>query len=141
MSKEQLQNYLQSHRLATLATRDEHGAPQAALIGVALTADCEIVFDTLSTTRKHANLVRDPRAALVFAGPAEQTAQYQGVAIAIRTDRDDNRRYLDAYFTVWPEGRGRANWPAIAYWRIVPRWARFSDYAQGPLIEEFRWPA
>jgi hypothetical protein len=33
------------------------GTPQSALVGVAITSNLEVVFDTLRTTRKYANLM------------------------------------------------------------------------------------
>jgi pyridoxine/pyridoxamine 5'-phosphate oxidase len=137
MTKIDLANYLQTRRLATLATRNGSGAPQAALLGVAVTPACEVVFDTLATSRKHSNLMRDPRAALVFAGPGEQTVQYEGTAVLVRPGMAADRPYLDTYYAAWPDGRDRAMWPNLVYWRISPCWARFSDYALGPLIAEY----
>jgi pyridoxine/pyridoxamine 5'-phosphate oxidase len=107
----ELRTYLQQHRIAVLATVNDQGAPEAALVGVAVTDELDLVFDTLAATRKHANLRRCPRTAVVFSGPGECTA--------------------------WPDGRARAAWPGLVYWRVRPRWARYADYASGPLIVEF----
>ncbi|MBV9276807.1 MAG: hypothetical protein JOZ97_01075, partial [Candidatus Eremiobacteraeota bacterium] len=115
--------------------------PQGALVGVGSTDALEIVFDTLSTTRKHVNLERDKRVAITFSGPDEKTLQLQGVAFAVSTTRDEDHRYREAYYATWPEGREHLQWPRLAYWAISPRWARYSDYDLGPLIAEFRWPA
>jgi len=57
--------YIQRHKLAVVATIGADGGPQSALVGVGATPALELVFDTLSTTRKHANLLRDRRIAVL----------------------------------------------------------------------------
>jgi pyridoxine/pyridoxamine 5'-phosphate oxidase len=129
------------HRFAVLATVSGGGAPQSALINIATDNALQIVFDTLDTTRKHANLLRDPRAAVTFSGPDEQTLQFEGVAIPVSPTDNVDYEIIESYFEVWPDRRKRGALPGIVYWRIKPRWARFSDYARGPLVAEFNWNA
>lgn len=129
--------YMRRHKLAVIATIGEDGGPQSALVGVGATDGLGVVFDTLSTTRKHANLQRDSRIAVTFNGPGEKTLQYEGVAMPVSTTGDEDKVYLEAYYEAWPEGRQHAQWPNIVYWRVGPRWARYSDYDRGPLIVEF----
>ncbi len=40
------------------------GAPQSALVGIAITPELEIIFDLVEKSRKFANIARDPRVAL-----------------------------------------------------------------------------
>jgi PPOX class probable F420-dependent enzyme len=140
LSKVELLAYVRLHKLAVIATVAEDGAPQSALVGIGSTSELEIVFDTLSTTRKHRNLQRDPRIAVTFSGPGETTAQIEGIARPVSPGVAADAAYLDAYYAAWPDGRERAIWPSLVYWRMVPRWARYSDFARGPLIAELRWP-
>jgi hypothetical protein len=107
--------------------------------GVGTTPELELVFDTLSTTRKHSNLQRDPRIAVTFSGPGEQTLQYEGVALPVSAVGAEDEVYRQAYYETWPEGRRRLQWQNLVYWRIVPRWARYSNYDDGPLIVEIDW--
>jgi pyridoxine/pyridoxamine 5'-phosphate oxidase len=133
--------YMRQHRLAVLSTRTADGAPQGALVGVATTDSMELVFDTTTKSRKHENLLRDRRVAATFSGPEEQTLQVEGVALPVSTDGADDAEYREAYFLTWPDGRNRLDWANLSYWRIVPSWARYSDFSLGPLIAEFRWEA
>jgi hypothetical protein len=48
--------YIRCHRFAVIATAERTGAPYAVVVGVATTDSLEVVFDTLISTRKHANL-------------------------------------------------------------------------------------
>ena len=73
-------DYMRKHGLAVVSTVSAAGAPQAALVGVAVTDGLEIVFDTVSTSRKHGNLIAESRAAVTFSGPGEQTLQLEGQA-------------------------------------------------------------
>jgi hypothetical protein len=131
---------MRSHRLGVVSSIGPDGAPQSALVGIATTTEFDVVFDTVSDSRKHANLMRDPRASLVLSGPGEQTLQLEGIGRGVSVSAAADARWRGIYYDVWPDGRDRLRWPKLAYWRIAPRWARFSDFARGPLIIEFTWP-
>ena len=134
IDRRELFQYLAAQRYAVEATLGAAG-PQAAVVGIAITEQLEIVFDTLDSTRKAHNLSRDPRIALVVGWENEQTAQIEGVADL--PQGDDLRRLQRRYFEVWPDGPQRLAWPGIAYVRVRPRWIRYSDFRQSPpRIEE-----
>src|SRR5262245_21752306 len=130
MTRAELVAFLRTHRLAVEATTHADGAPQAAVVGFAVTDALELVFDTLTTTRKHANLVRDPRIALVVGWDREQTAQIEGVAD--EPTGDELARLKQVYFAAFPDGPEREKWPGITYVRVRPRWIRYSDFAAAP---------
>ena len=125
----ELVELLRRFRLGVVATVAGNGEPQAATVGIAVGDALELVFDTLSTTRKFANLAREPRVAIVM-GEGELTVQIEG-----RADvpvGDERKRVQDIYFATWPDGRERAAWPNIAWVRIRPTWVRVSDFAANP---------
>ncbi len=134
MSRSDFIAFLRQHRLAVLSTvRD--GAPQAALVGIAVTDSLEIVFDTVTGSRKYTNLLADPRVALVAGWDYGQTVQVEGMADPIASE--ELAAYKEVYFAVWPDGRERERWPDIAYVRVRPRWLRLADYGRAPpRIEE-----
>jgi hypothetical protein len=78
--KAELLAYMRDHRLAVVSSIGGRGEPQSALVGIAVSSRCEVIFDTVRDSRKHANLLRDPRASIAFTGPAEQTLQVEGIA-------------------------------------------------------------
>jgi len=131
--------YMRSHKLAVVSSLAKEGAPQSALVGVATTDDLEIVFDTVDKSRKHANMVRDRRVSVAFSGPAEQTLQCEGICAPVPVQGNDGAHYRETYYRAWPDGRARLSWEGLVYWRIEPKWARYSDFDRGPLIVEFRW--
>lgn len=128
-----LLEFLRSQRLAVEATESHDAAPQAALVGIAVTDRLEVVFDTLETTRKVRNLRQSPRIAFVIGGwvPGdERTVQFEGIAdIPTGFERD---RIKTAYFAAWPDGRAREQWPGLIYIRARPTWIRFSDFNRNP---------
>lgn len=79
-STSELLDYLRRARLATVSSIGPDGAPQSALVGIGVTDDLRIIFDTMASSRKHANLTRDPRVSIVVGGPDEQALQYEGRA-------------------------------------------------------------
>jgi general stress protein 26 len=134
MTRAELYAFLRKHRLAVISTIGAT-SPQAAVIGIAVTETLDIIFDTLSTSRKYANLRADPRVALAIGWDAEQTVQVEGVAdLPLGADLDACKQ---SYFAAWPDGPEREKWPDIAYVRVRPRWLRYSDFSQTPpRIEE-----
>ena len=140
--KPEMLAYMRAHKLAVVSTIAADGGPQSALVGVATTDGLEVVFDTLSTTRKHTNLLRDSRITVTFGGPDEMTLQYEGIATLVPSIGPEGEVYREAYYEAWPDGRLRAaQWQSLVYWRVAPRWARYSDYNGGPLIVELQWQA
>lgn len=130
MTAPELIAFLRRYRLGVVATRGADGAPAAAVVGVAITDELEIVFDTLADTRKLANLTADPRVAIVIGWDHEATAQLEGLA-DIPTGAE-HERILAAYLAVFPDGRERLAWPGITHVRVTITWARYSDFALSP---------
>jgi general stress protein 26 len=137
MTLEQVFDIAKRKRFLVVSTVDQSGAPEAALMGFALTEANEIVFDTLASSRKAVNLERNSTAALVIGWDDNISLQIEG--LARRPVGDDLASAKAAYFREWPDGRARENWPDIAYLVVKPRWIRYSNYAAGPpVVEEFR---
>jgi len=132
-------DFLRTHRLAVQASRGAGETVQAALVGIAVTDALEIVFDTLSSTRKVANLRVSPRMALVIGGWSagdERTVQLEGIADEPTGDELDRLKH--AYFAAWPDGPRRAHWSGLVYVRVRPTWIRYSDFNQDPpVVVEF----
>src|SRR5262249_31113406 len=126
--------FLRRHRLCVQASVAASGAPQAAVIGFAVSERLELVFDTLGTTRKMANLRRDPRIALVIGWDEEQTVQLDGIADEPQGAELD--RLQRVYFAAWPECVSHQSWQDITYVRVRPIWARYSDFRPGGRIVE-----
>lgn len=133
-------DFIKSQRWAIEATVTGAGAPQAALIGIGVTDRLEVVFDTVTSTRKFANLQTNTRIALVIGGWRDddpRTLQYEGVADF--PSGAELERVQAAYFTAFPDGPTRLAWPGITYVRVKPTWLKLSDFAvTPPLFLELR---
>ena len=103
------------------------GTPQAALVGIAVTPELEIIFDTVSSSRKYRNLMARPGCSFVVGWSGEQTIQYEGISST--PTGAELKRYQEVYFAAWPDGPARMSWPGIAY---------FVDQ-NPPLIEEIKF--
>jgi|SRR5882672_6451048 len=140
MNRSELLTFLRGHRYAVQSSVSPAAAPQAAVVGIVVTDNLEIVFDTLAATRKSQNLRRNPKIAFVIGGltPSdERTVQYEGVADEPSGAELEALRSL--YFARFPDGRERLAWPGLTYMRARPTWIRFSDYiVTPPLVLEFR---
>jgi pyridoxine/pyridoxamine 5'-phosphate oxidase len=126
MTNAQFVAFIQRHKWGVVASAAASGAPQAAVVGIAATDELEIVFDTLGSTRKAANLRRDPRIAIVIGWDDAQTVQLEG--IADEPSGAELERIKRVYLTAFPDGSTRQSWPGITYFRVRPTWIRYSDF-------------
>ena len=130
--------FIQAQKLGVVGTISPGGAPQSALVGIAVTPDLEIVFDTLKTTRKYRNLMSNPACSFVIGWAAETTVQFEGEAR--EPSGAELTRCQEVYFKNWPDGPSRLSWPGITHLVVRPAWIRYSDFDQNPpLIQEFRF--
>lgn len=133
MNPAKLLEFLRLHRLAVQASVSVANGPQAAIVGFAISDQFEIVFDTLGSTRKAENLRRNSRIALVIGGWSsgdERTVQCEG-----EVDEPagaERARIAEVYYAAYSDGRERAKWPGLTYFRVKPTWIRYSDYNRNP---------
>jgi uncharacterized protein YhbP (UPF0306 family) len=133
LTRAELLQFLRRHRLAVQSTAAPSGGVQAAVVGIAVSDDFEIVFDTLESTRKVQNLAGNSHIAVVIGGVLngeEQTVQYEG--IADRPSGAELQQARELYFGTWPDGRDRLQWPGLIHIRVRPAWLRFSDFRSDP---------
>jgi general stress protein 26 len=135
--------FLAKQKLGVLGTISADSTPQSALMGIAVTPQLEIVFDTVKSSRKYPNLVAQPACSFLIGGwnpnEGEKTVQYEGEAHELHPPNLEH--YLEIYFKTWPDGPARLNWPGIAYFVVQPKWVRYCDYGQNPPLKlEFTFP-
>jgi len=139
MTRDDLLAFMRSAPYAVEASVSPANFAQAAVVGIAVSDAFEIVFDTLNSSRKAANLRHNTAVAFVIGGMGdgdERTVQYEGVADV--PAGDELRRLQEMYFAVFPSGRDRLSWPGLIHIRVKPTWIRYSNFnAQPPEIIEF----
>ena len=138
MTPADVYKFMAAQKLGVLGYLSAEGAPRSALVGIGVTSNLEIVFDTVSSSRKYGCLIANPAATFVVGWAGETTIQLEGHAF--QPTNADLARYQQVYFTSYPDGPKRLSWPGIAYFVVRPNWIRYSDYDQNPpVIEEFRF--
>lgn len=137
VDKAALCSFLSRYRYGVVSSIAGDGTPQSALVGIAVSPELEIIFDTVKSSRKYPNLIARPACCFVIGWGGEQTVQFEGKAEEPKGT--DLQRYQEIYFKTWPDGPLRLSWAGITYFVVRPRWIRYSDYDQRPpQIEEIR---
>lgn len=135
MTKEDLRRFIAARKLGVLGYVSARGAPRSALVGIAVTPELEIVFDTVRNSRKYGDLIANPAASFVVGWEGEATVQLEGRAFV--PAGTELARYQEIYFAAWPDGRDRLSWPGLVHFVVRPGWIRYSDFDQSPpVIEE-----
>ena len=138
MTKGFVYEFIKSYNLGVISTISLNNNPEAALVGIAVSADLEIIFDTVKTSRKYQNLLQNPSVAMVIGWDNETTVQYEGMASELNDA--DAQYYKEIYFEVYPDGRERdKTWPDIVHFKITPKWIRYSKFNDPVVIEEMNF--
>ncbi|MGZ3945819.1 MAG: pyridoxamine 5'-phosphate oxidase family protein [Mucilaginibacter sp.] len=134
--KDLIYQFISQSKYAVVSTISKDGKPESALVGIAVSTSLEIIFDTVKTSRKYHNILANKHVAVVVGWDNETTVQYEGEAEVLGNDNDaDNYRQI--YYAAWPDGKERAEtWPGLVHIRIIPKWARYSNFNEPAVIEE-----
>ena len=141
MTRDVIHDFIDTQQYAVFSTISATAShkPQSALVGIAVTPNLEIIFDTVRSSRKYKNLIQNPAASLVIGCAAAITIQFEGEAREL--SGSDLVPYQEIYFAKWLDGPDRLVWPGITYVTVKPHWIRYSDFsAKPPLIEELVFP-
>jgi hypothetical protein len=107
-------------------------------MGFAVTPEPEIIFDTVRSSRKYANLKENPRVAWAAGCTTEVTVQYEGEAEEL--EGEALAKYKRICFQKFTDGPARENWAGITYFLVRPKWVRYCDYhPESQRIEEQRF--
>jgi nitroimidazol reductase NimA-like FMN-containing flavoprotein (pyridoxamine 5'-phosphate oxidase superfamily) len=127
-SKEMLdiiKNLLASQSLAVLATQD-HGQPYTTLMAFAATDDLKfLIFATTRATRKYANLLAEPRVALLVDNRANEPADFSRAAAVTALGKTwelqgrERQAYLKIYLAKHPYLEEFASSPDCALLRVA----------------------
>ena len=137
MTRAEFVAFVRDARHGVVATVDENGNPEAALVGLAVTDEAEVIFDSLNDARKMRNVRGHPRVALVIGWDDGVSLQVEGSADVLSgADRD---KYGEVYLSQFPGARALDNEFAIV--RVVPQWLRYYDArpASARVVEAECW--
>jgi hypothetical protein len=105
MEKSAIHSFLRQHRYAVISSLSASHTPQSALIGVAVSPNLEIIFDTFKSSRKYPDLMANSNCSLVIGWENEQTLQLEGRAH--EPHGPELAHYQKIYFETWPDGPAR----------------------------------
>jgi general stress protein 26 len=127
--KKLIYQFISQHLLGVVTTVNKDNTPEAALVGIAVSEELEIIFDTVTSSRKYHNILQNPQVALVIGWDNEVTVQYEGKATVLGLK--------EIYFKAYPDGRDRVKtMPGLVHIKVTPRWLLYSNFNQPQIIEE-----
>ncbi len=128
--KNLIRNFLKDHQIGVISTVTENGNPEAAVIGFAETDNLELIFETFSTYRKYKNIKSNNKIAFVIGWDENITVQYEGEAHELKVE--EKEKYKEIYFTKRPIAKKWENKLEIRYFKVIPRWIRYSNLNAKP---------
>lgn len=139
ITKDLIYQFIAGQKLAVVSTVNSDSKPESAVVGIAVSENLEIIFDTVKTARKYGNILNNANVALVIGWDNEITVQYEGIAEVLGTD-DEAEQLRVVYYQTYPDGRERAaTWPGLIHIKVTPKWIRYNDFNNPLVIEELRF--
>lgn len=128
--------FVRRRELAVLATSDEHGRPEAALVGIAALESGLLIVDSLLDSRKVRNIRRNPHVAVVSGLADGVSIQLEGTAAV--SSGEDRVTYGTEYNAQRPGSRALDE--SFAVITIVVTWVRVYDATTQPAaVAEHAW--
>lgn len=129
-------NFLKHHVLCTISTvNNKTLQPESALVAFCELPSLEILFLTLSGSRKYVNLLRNNRAALVIGWEADPkkwaTLQYEGFAFPVSDIDEPKYKEIFLMKEGTPCSEDFFDKLGMRLFKIVPTWIGFSSFPQG----------
>ena len=123
-------DFIKKHTIGVVSTVSPKNTPEAAVVEFGQTEDHEIIFDTLSDSRKYKNLQTNNYVALVIGWDEDITVQYEGQASEL--SGEELTKYKVIFFKKLPHARKWEKVKGIKFFKIVPNWIRYSDLRKHP---------
>ncbi len=135
-TQQKILDFLNQHDDCVMATTNEQGQAEAAVVGYSANSQLELTVGTSKKTRKYQNILHEPHVAIVVGFNGEITVQYEGFARELGGEELRERQRL--HFEKIPSVEHFKNDPDQVYFSISPTWVRYTDYTQEPATEELR---
>ena len=128
-------DFIKQHHISVLATVNSSALPEAAVVGFAINQDFEIYIATYDSSRKYANLKKNPKVAMVVGWEHGKTVQIEGEATHI-TDSEKINEVTIGMLEKMPTVAKYISPERAAYFKITPKWMRYSDLSTEPWQRE-----
>lgn len=133
-NKEKIFDFIKDHRLAVMSTVNSSALPEASAVGFSFKHvgdSFEIHIATYDSSRKYANLKRNPRVALVVGWEHGKTAQIEGVAEEV-TNPEEIKEIEWADLEKMPTVAKYISPDQVVFFKISPVWMRYSNFSVEP---------
>ena len=125
-----LVNFIKGCEIGAIATVTPDSEPEVAAMQFAVTDNLELIFDTPASTRKYQNIQENNYVAFAIWKEFD-IVQYEGLAIQL--GGEELAQYKEIFFTKNPDAR---QWvdivPDLTFFKIVPRWIRYTGFKEEP---------
>ena len=128
--KKVILDFIKKHTIGVVSTVTPNNMPQAAVVEFGETNDLEIIFDTLSDSRKYKNIQTNNNVAFAIGWDEDITVQYEGKAFEL--NGEELTKYKVIFFKKLPHARKWEKVKGIKFFKIVPNWIRYSDLRKHP---------
>ena len=127
-------NFIKKQKFTVISTisyrRDKQS--EGSVIAFSEAENLEIIFGTYNTNRKYENIKNNPEISLVFgfSNNPKITVQYEGTAEELSGDEKDffAKRHVEKN----PESEKYLYKTQQRYFKITPKWIRYSDFDKDP---------
>jgi hypothetical protein len=118
-----IHSFLRQHRYAVISSLAANNTPESALIGIAVSANLEIIFDTLKSSRKYP--ISSP-IRIALSSSAGKTNQLSNSRAGAHQPRGPDLAHdQKIYFETWPDGPAGLG-PVSS--TSSSAWLRYSDF-------------
>ena len=139
--KDLIYQFIKQQSLGVVTTVNKVNQPEGALVGIAISVNLEIIFDTVQKSRKYRNILNNSKVAFVIGWENETTVQFEGIAEVLGDD-NESENLKEIYFRAFPDGRERAEtWPGLVHIKVTPHWLRYSNFNEPAVIQELDFSA
>jgi general stress protein 26 len=126
--------FIKQHHLAAMGTVNQQALPEVSVIGYVfkqIGEDFEIHVATYDSSRKYANLKRNPRVALAIGWESGKTVQIEGEAVKI-SDAEEIKELVWSDLGKMPTVAKYIKPERVVFFKIKPTWLRYSDFSTEP---------
>ncbi|KKR71497.1 MAG: hypothetical protein UU14_C0026G0007 [Candidatus Roizmanbacteria bacterium GW2011_GWB1_40_7] len=112
--KQVILDFIKKQKLAVISTVGIDNKPESAVLEFGETEELELIFDTLTSSRKYKNLQTNKNVSFVVGWDENITVQYEG------------------YWNKNPKAQRWESTEGITYFKVAPKWIRYSDLNKNP---------
>jgi nitroimidazol reductase NimA-like FMN-containing flavoprotein (pyridoxamine 5'-phosphate oxidase superfamily) len=132
-TREGIASFLNTQQIGRIGTCGPDGRPQIANVAFSENDDLELMIGTSETSRKAANIGREPRVAFEATDLERRyTVQFEGAARRLTSEEFETR--ADRHFKKLPSSLPYKDIKGQMYFVLEPSWVRFSDCSVDPWV-------